>query len=77
MAFSQQNLISIASIYSYYSTSALSDSNQRNLLKTEMNIQVGTKITCYTSVLDSAPSITIKLDVAIEIKTLIVIPQII
>jgi hypothetical protein len=77
MAFSQQNLITIASIYSFHSTSALSNSNQRNLLKTEMNIQVGTQITCYTSVSDSAPSIAIKLDVAIEIKTLIVIPQII
>jgi hypothetical protein len=67
MAFSQYNLISIATIYSIYSTPATSGSKQKNLLKTEMNIETGTSLTCYTSVTDPAPYISIKLDAAIGI----------
>ncbi len=59
MAFSQYNLIHIASIFSLYSTLPTSTSNQKNLLKTEMNIESGTISKCYTSVPDLAPFITI------------------
>jgi hypothetical protein len=50
MAFSQYNLIPNATISSLYSTAAISGSNQKNLLKTEMKIGSGTASTCYTSV---------------------------
>ncbi len=59
MAFSQYNLISIATIYSFYSTSATTGSNHKNLLKTVMNIEDGTASTCYTSITASAPFITV------------------
>ncbi len=49
MAFSQYNLLPIATIHSIYSIAAVSGSKQQNLLKKEMNIQSGTISTCYTS----------------------------
>ena len=67
MAFSQYNLISTAMIYSIYSTAAASGSKQINLLKKEMNIQSGTIFTCFTSIYDPSPFITVYLPAAVEI----------
>jgi hypothetical protein len=59
MAFSQYNILPLASIYSLYSTAAVSGSKQQNLLKKEMNIAGGTSSTCYTSINDPSPFITV------------------
>ena len=67
MAFSQYNLITIASINSLYSTAAISNSKHIFLLKKEMNIQSGTISTCYTSINDPSPFITVYLPAAVEI----------
>ena len=67
MAFSQYNLIPLSMIYSLYSTAAVSGSKQQNLLKKEMNIQSGTISTCYTSISDPSPFITVYLPAAVDI----------
>jgi hypothetical protein len=67
MAFSQYNLIPNATIYSLYSTAAISGSKQINLLKKEMKIQSGTISTCYTSESNPSPFITIILPAAVDI----------
>ncbi len=67
MAFSQQNLLPIATINSIYSIAAVSGSKQQNLLKKEMKIQSGTISTCYTSESNPSPFITVYLPAAVDI----------